>query len=466
MDRREFLQVAASAAFLTPALLAWTRSKRPIVNDFSGLNAVTVAAERRPRSTAEVSHAVRDWPGAVSVGGGRFSMGGQIAAPDSLHLDMRDMNRLIAFDPERGTVRVQAGVSWRDLQETLDRHGMSVAIMQSFSNFTVGGSVSVNCHGRYVGQGPIVNSVRALQLVAADGSVLELTPDSDVFRGVFGGYGGLGVVTEVKLALARNTRLRRVVDRVDLASYPTTFLTKIEPDAQVVLHNADLRPPDFDEPTLITWRTTDKPVTVPERLIPKDRNYARNQAAIWAVSEMPGGAWLRKNVEQRLQAREMVVWRNYEASLDTDSLEPTTRRFSTYLLQEYFIPVDNFLGFARAMARILKRRRVNALNVSIRHSPRDPLSLLAWAPSDVFSFVLYYKERNSERARRRAGVWTRELIDAALENGGRYYLPYRLHATPSQFERAYPEVREFARLKERLDPDGKFRNLLWDTYLA
>ena len=337
-------------------------------------------------------------------------MGGQIAAPDSLHLDMRDMNRLIAFDPERGTVRVQAGISWRDLQETLDRHGFSVAIMQSFSNFTVGGSVSVNCHGRYVGQGPIVNSVRALQLVTADGSVLELTPDSDVFRGVFGGYGGLGVVTEVELALARNTRLRRVVDRVDLASYPTTFLTKIEPDAQVVLHNADLRPPDFDEPAMITWRTTDKPVTVPERLIPKDRNYARNQAVIWAVSEMPGGAWLSKNVEQRLQAREMVVWRNYEASLDTDSLEPTTRRFSTYLLQEYFIPVDNFLGFARAMARILKRRRVNALNVSIRHSPRDPLSLLAWAPSDVFLLCALL-----QGAQQRTRQATRRCVDPGVD---------------------------------------------------
>ena len=463
LDRREFLQAATGAAFLLPALPAWAR--RRSINDYSGLDAVTVADERRPRSTEEVSAAVGEWRDAISVGGGRFSMGGQIAYPESMHLDMRQMNRVLSLDPERRTVRVQAGISWRDLQEVLDPHDLSVSIMQSFSNFTVGGSVSVNCHGRYVGRGPIVNSVRALQLVGADGSVSELAPSSEVFRGVFGGYGGLGVVTEVELALEPNARLRRVVEDVDLATYPKRFRDDVAGDSRVVLHNADLRPPDFDAPRMISWLSTNRPATVEERLIPRDRNYTRNRAAIWAVSELPGGARLRESVEERLHREEMVVWRNYEASLDTDSLEPPTRLLSTYLLQEYFIPVGNFLGFARTMAGILKRHKVNALNVSIRHSPADTRSLLSWAPTDVFSFVLYYKQRTTGRARRRAEAWTRELIDAALEYDGRYYLPYRLHATPAQFVRAYPEYETFRRLKARLDPHGKFRNMLWGKYL-
>ena len=62
-------------------------------------------------------------------------------------------------------------------------------------------------------------------------------------------------------------------------------------------------------------------------------------------------------------------------------------------------------------------------------------------------------------------MWTRELIDAVLQNGGRYYLPYRLDATREQFTRAYPESAEFSALKARVDPDKRFRNLLWDAYL-
>ena len=283
---------------------------------------------------------------------------------------------------------------------------------------------------------------------------------------MFGGYGGLGVVAEVELDLDRNTRIRRTVENVDLDRYRGPLFDQDRcTDPRVVLHNADLRPPGFSEPRLITWTTTDAPATVSERLIPRDSDYRRNRTLLWAVSELPGGKTLRRGVEDRVLEEEAVVWRNYEASLDTDSLEPRTRLFSTYLLQEYFIPVRNFLPFARSMAEILRRRRVNALNVSVRHSPGDARSLLTWAPTEVFSFVLYYKQRSSERAGREAGLWTRELIDAAIANGGRYYLPYRLHAARSQFEQAYPEVREFVALKSRVDPRGKFRNLLWDKYL-
>ena len=117
------------------------------------------------------------------------------------------------------------------------------------------------------------------------------------------------------------------------------------------------------------------------------------------------------------------------------------------------------------MREILKRHRVNALNVSIRHSPPDAKSLLTWAKEEVFSFVLYYKQRTHRGAQRAAETWTRELIAAALQNAGRYYLPYRLHASKEQFEQAYPEIKEFASLKSEVDPNGQFRNLLWDKYL-
>ena len=147
------------------------------------------------------------------------------------------------------------------------------------------------------------------------------------------------------------------------------------------------------------------------------------------------------------------------------SLEPRSRRQSTYLLQEYFVPVANLVPFTQRMAGILKAHQVNALNVSIRHSPADTVSLMAWAPVEMFTFVLYYKQGTQPSASDAVGVWTRKLIDAALELGGRYYLPYRLHATREQFDRAYPQARAFAALKARVDPGNRLRNLLWDKYL-
>ncbi len=53
---------------------------------------------------------------------------------------------------------------------------------------------------------------------------------------------------------------------------------------------------------------------------------------------------------------------------------------------------------------------------------------------------------------------TRELIDVAVHSGGRYYLPYRLHASVEQFRSAYPQSGEFFRLKQQYDPKNLFEN--------
>jgi len=465
--RRDLLRTAIAGAAALSAC-SWTASDTatPTVTDISQLDATPVRAIARPASTDAVRAALAMHPGAVSIGGAHCSMGGQTAAPGSMHLDMRAANRVLWVDPVAKRARVQAGTSWRDLQGRIDPFDLSVAVMQSYSNFSVGGSLSVNCHGRYVGKGPLVNTVRAVQLVTADGAVRELSRDHDreLFRAVAGGYGGLGVVTEVELDLADNTRIARGIAQVALADYPEFFRDTVLANPATVLHNADLAPPDFAQPVCVTWSTTSAPLTEPRRLVPRHADYARDQDAIWAITELPGGSRLRGSFASEMYAP-MVTWRNHEASLDIASLEPRTRVFSTYLLQEYFIPARHFLAFASTLAAVLRRFDVNALNVSIRHSPADTESLMAWARDEVFSFVLYYKERNSVHADAEAGRWTRLLVDAALAAQGRYYLPYRLHATPEQFLRAYPEARAFARLKREVDPANRFRNRLWDRYL-
>jgi len=191
-SRRTFLaqsMVAAGLLSLAPKTLAVQPSK--LVANVTGMYSVQVADIKVPETTSEVSSLIRDWPGQVAIGGGRYSMGGQIALRAGLHVDMRQMNKLIWMRPAEHRVRVQAGMLWRDLQEHLDKVGLAVKTMQSYSNFTVGGAVSVNCHGRYVGHGPIANTVIALQLVLADGAIVEAnrTESVDLYRAAIGGYG-------------------------------------------------------------------------------------------------------------------------------------------------------------------------------------------------------------------------------------------------------------------------------------
>jgi SAM-dependent methyltransferase len=317
--------------------------------------------------------------------------------------------------------------------------------------------------------GPLILSVRALRLVMADGAVIDATRDQNAehFFGAIGGYGGLGVIVEAELELADNTRVQRLNRKMGVAEYLSHFKSVIRGDARAVFHNADLYPPEFTRVRSVTWVQTDAPATEPRRLHESGQSYPLHRYFVWAVTETPLGKWRREYLIDPLLFRKKIVhWRNFEASYDVAELEPASREHATFVLQEYFCPVERFEEFTAKMAEILQRHRVNALNVSVRHANADPGSCLAWARGETFAFVLYYKQRTRDNAKNRVAVWTRELIDAAISVGGAYYLPYQPHATAEQFHAAYPRARELFALKAKLDPSFRFRNVLWDRYYA
>ena len=469
-SRRTLLvrSLAGAGLYSLAPVVVWAAANPLVVANVTGLYTVEVARIETPTTVEQLAALVRAWPGKIAVGGGRYSMGGQVALRAGLHLDMRSMNRLVWIRPQERVARVQAGMRWRDLQDVLDPLNLAVKTMQSYANFTVGGSVSVNVHGRYVGHGPVGNTVRALRLVLADGAVVEASPQRnvDLFRAAIGGYGAVGVIVEVELGLADNVPIERVIVDVPLEGYVAHFEESVLNDPGCVLHNADLFPPEFNAPVAVTWRKTAKPLTEHARLVPRGQSYNLEKNAIWAMTELPAGERLRKLVIEPLRGRHPAIkLLNHEASLDVAELEPRTRRYATYVLQEYFVPKLHFLGFASAMAGTLRRFEVEALNISIRHAPADEVSVLPWAREDVFAFVLYYKQRTHAVAREAVGRWTRLLIDAVLAHEGRYYLPYQLLATREQFDRAYPEAVTLRRIKSEADPGSKFSNELWARYL-
>jgi FAD/FMN-containing dehydrogenase len=251
-----------------------------------------------------------------------------------------------------------------------------------------------------------------------------------------------------------------------ITAYRTFFVDRVRGDDAPVFHSANIFPDDYTTVRAVTLHRTTEPVTLSDRLIPAGQDYRWNRLAFWIVTGWPFGRLMQEYLVDPIYfSGEPVTWRNYEASRDVAELEPASREASTYLLQEYFVPLDRFDEFAARMREALRRHQVNVVNVSIRHATSDPGSLLAWARTEVFAFVIYYQQRTDSEAQAAVGVWTRELIDAALNLGGSYYLPYQLHATEAQFRRAYPRAGELVALKQRLDPGNKFRNRLVDKYL-
>ena len=438
-----------------------------IVNDITQLNPIHVASVVAPKSIDDISQAITSSRGAISIGGGRYSMGGQTAMDNSLHLDMRAYNNVISFSKEKREITVESGITWHKIQEYIDSHDLAVKIMQTYANFTVGGSMSVNVHGRYIGHGPLISSIKSFKIVLADGSVKEASPqvNPELYYSAIGGYGGIGVIAEVTLVLEENTKVERKTFTMDIGEYKNHFFKNIRDNKKVVFHNADLYPPDYDSVRDVSWYITDKDVTIDERLIPTDREYTLLPRLIPVVSSMPFGKAIREHIlDPVYYLEERIAWRNWEASYDVRELGEGDRREDTYVLNEYFIPVNNINSFIPKMRNIFQKHDVDVINVSIRHALPDTGSYLAWAREEVFAFVVYYRQGTTDKDKQHVGVWTREMTDAILSEGGTYYLPYQPHASIDQFNKAYPDANKYFAVKQKVDPANRFQNKLWEKY--
>ena len=102
----------------------------------------------------------------VSIAGARHSMGGHVIYPDGIVIDMTPFKGM-ELDGTNLLLHVQAGARWSEVIPFLNAHGLSVEVMQSNDDFSVGGSLSVNCHGWQFNRPPIASTVQSFRLMRA-----------------------------------------------------------------------------------------------------------------------------------------------------------------------------------------------------------------------------------------------------------------------------------------------------------
>ena len=144
---------------------------------------------------------------------------------------------------------------------------------------------------------------------------------------------------------------------------------------------------------------------------------------------------------------------DYRSSKDTD------------IIQEYYVPVENFVPFMdRFRADPARRRHERAeLDGALRDPERTPA--LAYAPDEeVFAIIQMSNVGLSAEAQAHAAEVTRQLVDAAIENGGTYYLTYQLYPTPEQLHRAYPNAGRAFERKRFYDPGEIFTSQFYERY--
>ncbi|MFE0194112.1 D-arabinono-1,4-lactone oxidase [Streptomyces sp. NPDC058989] len=158
-----------------------------------------------PANTEELAAAVRaaaaDGLTVKAVGTGHSFT--PAAATDGLLIRPERLTGVRGIDREAGTVTVAAGTPLKQLNRTLAAHGLSLTNMGDIMEQTVSGATSTGTHGTGRDSASIAAQITALELVAADGSVLTCSADEnpDVFAAARLGLGALGVISELTFAV-------------------------------------------------------------------------------------------------------------------------------------------------------------------------------------------------------------------------------------------------------------------------
>jgi FAD/FMN-containing dehydrogenase len=406
----------------------------------------------------------------VSIAGARHTMGGHTICPDGIVVNMLPF-RQMELDERANVLRVGAGALWADVLPFLNRRGRSVAIMQSNSSFSVGGSVSANCHGWTCCHPPIASSALAFRLMKADGSVVRCsrTENAELFRLALGGYGLFGIILDVDLHVVPNERYRPEAFIVPSDRYVETFREKVRDAEGVGMAYGRLcvvpGKKTFLREAILT-RFHRMPLAEGEVPPVDNEELAGLRRLVFRASV---GNKLGKEVRwaaEKEASRKIGRYRLTRNQILNEGVEVYEDRSDRHadVLHEYFVPPAAFDAFLEALREIIPRYNADLLNLTVRDVRRDPDAFLEYADQDVLGLVMLFSQRLTPEADRHMEALTRELIDAVLAVGGRYYLPYRLHATREQFFKAYPQAGEFFRLKRRHDPRELFQNHFYRKY--
>ena len=466
--------IFVASILVQTSLFCDVRKPQPlIIDDFSRLNATRVAGIIEPTNETELASILENARARhqkISVSGVRHSQGGQAFYKNALVVSLAKLNKVLSL--EGNLLTIQAGITWKEIQDYLNPLDKAVKIMQFANLFTVGGSLSVNANGIDPHVGPLIESVRSLKIMKADGSIVQTsrTENSELFFLAIGGYGLFGIIIEATIEVVTNHIYKKQVKKLSLEAYckelPTLFK---KPEICFHIGQVDLNPWGdhfFSGIRSMTYAKIDA-YTLSEKELSqlkkqkRERFVAVKRVMQGALRNLPFSRYFQRDID--FIAEGDMVSRNTLMSPHVLHLQDTSTE-ETQLLQEYFIPIDKVLPFLTKCDLISQMYSITILSIHIRCIPKNTESFLSYAQDDCCGIIIFFTHTMASEDRRAVERWTKSLIDIAIKLKGRYYLPAQLHATTKQLQKMYPQINEFFEAKRKYDPEELFINHLYKKY--
>jgi L-gulonolactone oxidase len=365
------------------------------------------------------------------------------------------LNRVLDADRESGLVRVEAGITLRDLSAALWERGLAMENLGDIDTQTLAGAISTATHGTGAQFRNLSAQVVALELVLADGSLLELSEraDSDAFRAARVAFGALGVIYAVTLRAVPAFTLRRV----DAPRPIEETLAAVDELAERNEHFEFFVFPYTDTALTIERNRIDGPprprgpvaAFVNEILV---ENYAMDvlsrigRAAPSTIPRLVGFA-------ARQFSRTEKVDRSYKVF--------ASERRVRFTEMEYAIPREHG---PEAVRRVLSLVRDRELPVGF------PIEFRLVAPDDALLSPAHERPTAYVAVHQYQGADWRPYFSAVerimADYDGRPHWGKRHFHSAQTLRRLYPRWDDFAKVRARLDPAGRFRSPYTDRVLG
>ncbi len=414
-------------------------------------------AVRRPASLEELSAAIddaagRDWQVRVAGAGHSFS---EIALTDGLMLFVDRLAGILDVDPSSGLVRVQAGITIRDLSRQLACHGLALENVGDVDAQSIAGAISTATHGTGARLRNISAQVSELTLVLADGSTLVCSDerDPDVFRAASVGLGALGAIAEVTIRCVPAFTLHGV-------DAPAPLRDTLDRFEELALGNDHFEFFVFPHADVALTRTNNRTEQSPR---PRGRLSAYANDVLltnhaFALVCRAGRRFPRliprlNRLVTRLAGRSERIDRS-----DEIFASPRLVRFTE---MEYALPRERTVEAVRRVMDVIEQRGF---------AVPFPIEVRTVAPDDAFLSTAAGREGGFVAVHMYRGMAWEEYfraVEAIMDElGGRPHWGKRHFQTAATLRPRYPDWDRFQAVRTRLDPQGRFANAWTERVLG
>ncbi|MBU6282834.1 FAD-binding oxidoreductase [bacterium] len=380
-------------------------------------------------------------------------------------VDLTGASRVLGFDPVRGTIRVEAGLSLDALMRYSVPRGWFPAVTPGTRYVTVGGAIAADVHGKnHHRDGSFANHVDSLTL-SSPRVTQDVTPTSDpeLFWGTAGAMGLTGAVTEATLRLLPVETAMIRVDTERCTDLDDVMGRMIEGDhryrhsvawvdmfargrrmGRAVLTRGDHARledlPAADRPRALEF--------APRTLLgapPRVPTWLLNRATVLAFDEL----YFRRAPRRRLG--EIVGLTPFFHPLD--AITGWNRLYGRAGFFQYqFVVPDDATAAVREIVERVSAERCAFLAVLKRFGPGNPGPLSFPRPGWTLAMDM--------PARADRPGFLDGLDRVVLDAGGRLYLAKDNRVPRETFRAMMPstELEAFARLRDRVDPERVLRS--------